>query len=105
MALDIPPSNLNEVKKLLDDPNCDCYMIVGTESGLAWEIAMALEIDMPPLKAIRIQSRDDAAEWLQGHPDAVGIAFGYGTIPKFYLTKTEAENKKYVADKIEEAQD
>lgn len=104
MPLEIPPSNLDAAKQLLADPNSDSYMVIGTDSELAWSIAMALEIDLPPLKVVRIQSRADAAEWLQGHPDAVGIAFGYGAVPEFHLSRAEAENKEKVMDKVEEAQ-
>ena len=42
MALDIPPGMLTEVKHILDDPTCDCYMVVGTESSPAWDRAQAL---------------------------------------------------------------
>lgn len=103
MALDIPPGMLTEVKHILDDPTCDCYMVVGTESSPAWDRAQALEIDMPPLRTIRVQSRSEAKEWLQGNPDAVGIVFGYGNTPKDRLSKAEAEEKDTVAQKINDA--
>lgn len=103
MPVDIPPSKLNDVRSLLDDPTRDCYIVVGTDSVAAWDNAAALEIDMPPLQAIRIQSRADASEWLKQNPSATGIIFGFGPTPVEWLSISQAEEKDIVAEKINAA--
>lgn len=103
MPTEIPPSQLSDLRACLADPTTDCYVVVGTDSGTAWDNAVALEIDLPPLRVFRIQSRANAAEWLTQNPNATAIIFGFGATPADWLSVSQAEEKDVAAERINAA--
>lgn len=101
----VPPVALGELRRDLNNPTLAIYLVVGREQSDAWLTGESVIADMARSHAYLLTRASDANDWndsaeASGWPEGtawgggepVGICFGFGNVPRIYLTREQAED-------------
>lgn len=102
MAIEVPPTTLDEVRVALKDRTKLGYFVIASADSDLWNVALALEIDIPGVTPIRFQNRDDAREWITDARMVAAAADWDGRVHTQF-TAAQAEDKDHVAEKLNRA--
>lgn len=106
----IPPAALSQLRHDLDTPSWAVYLVIGQVQDVAWLAAKAVIDAMARSDAYLVTNSEDAKEWRKdpkasGWPvgsnwsggEPTGICFGFGAIPRIYLTREQAEDVSIIS--------
>jgi len=114
----VPPVTLDELQQDLSSPTWAIYVVVGRAPSDAWLTAESVIGDVARSHAYLLTRASDADDWIDS-PEASGwpegspwnggtptaICFGFGAVPRIYLTREQAEDIAVVGEAHVRAQE
>lgn len=104
----IPPGTAGDLRRHLETCDCKVYLVVGRQDR-AFAVGTAVLGEFADTEEYFATQAEDVVEWVargdvSGWPEGapwtegvpVGVCFGFGAEPQFYLTRAQAEDMDIV---------